>query len=219
MSKLLIKNYKPHIDGLRAISVIAVIFFHLDPEFISGGFIGVDVFFVISGYLISKIIIIKIDNNDFKISKFFIARARRILPMLFFILLIFFPLSFFLLPYKLINISESVLSSLFFLSNLLFYWESGYFGEAIDLKPFIHVWSLSVEEQFYLIFPIFCIFFYNKKNLFIFILTITFFTSLIISSTLGNTYPNANFFLAPSRVWEISAGILFMFFEKKKLYN
>jgi peptidoglycan/LPS O-acetylase OafA/YrhL len=209
-------DYKKHIDGLRALSVISVIIFHLDHNFLPGGFIGVDIFFVISGYLISKIITSKIDKNEFNISIFFISRARRILPMLFFILIFFFPLIFFLLPSKMISISESILTGLFFVSNIIFYWQSGYFGEAINLKPFIHLWSLSVEEQFYIVFPIYCILFYKKK-FFLLSLISFFIISFILANSFGAQYPNANFFLTPTRIWEILSGVFFMFFEKKKI--
>jgi peptidoglycan/LPS O-acetylase OafA/YrhL len=209
-------DYKKHIDGLRALSVISVIIFHLDHNFLPGGFIGVDIFFVISGYLISKIITSKIDKNEFNISIFFISRARRILQMLFFILIFFFPLIFFLLPSKMISISESILTGLFFVSNIIFYWQSGYFGEAINLKPFIHLWSLSVEEQFYIVFPIYCILFYKKK-FFLSSLIGFFIISFILANSFGAQYPNANFFLTPTRIWEILSGVFFMFFEKKKI--
>jgi peptidoglycan/LPS O-acetylase OafA/YrhL len=209
-------DYKKHIDGLRALSVISVIIFHLDHDFLPGGFIGVDIFFVISGYLISKIITSKIEKNEFNISIFFLSRARRILPMLFFILIFFFPLIFFLLPSKMISISESILTGLFFVSNIIFYWQSGYFGEAINLKPFIHLWSLSVEEQFYIVFPIYCILFYKKK-FFLLSLISFFIISFILANSFGAQYPNANFFLTPTRIWEILSGVFFMFFEKKKI--
>ena len=216
MTKLVKNDYKKHIDGLRAFSVISVIIFHLDHNFLPGGFIGVDIFFVISGYLISKIIIEKIEKKEFKISDFFMSRARRILPMLFFILIFFFPLIFFLLPSKMISISESIVTSVFFVSNIFFYWESGYFGEAINLKPFIHLWSLSVEEQFYIIFPVYCILFYKKKFFSISLISF-FFISLIFANFLGPKFPNANFFLTPTRIWEILSGVFFMFLEKKKI--
>ncbi len=209
-------DYKKNIDGLRGISVLAVIFFHLEPQLFPGGFIGVDIFFVISGYLISKIICEQIDKKEFKIINFITSRSRRILPMLFFILLVFFPLLFFLLPAKMISISESILSSIFFVSNILFYLESGYFGEAVNLKPYIHLWSLSVEEQFYIIFPIFCLLFYKKK-FFLVSLIILFLISFFLANFFGPKFPNANFFLTPTRIWELIAGILFMFFEKKKI--
>ena len=216
MTTLLKSDYKKHIDGLRAFSVVSVIIFHLDHNFLPGGFIGVDIFFVISGYLISKIITEKIEKKEFEISNFFMSRARRILPMLFFIFIFFFPLIFFLLPSTMISISESILTGIFFVSNIFFYLESGYFGEAINLKPFIHLWSLSVEEQFYLVFPVYCILFYKKK-FFLVSLIIFFFISLVYANFFGTKFPNANFFLTPMRIWEILSGVFFMFLEKKKI--
>ena len=113
--------------------------------------------------------------------------------MLMFILVIFTPLIFYLLPSVMISISKSILSSLFFISNFFFYFESGYFGDAVNLKPYIHLWSLSVEEQFYIIFPLYCLLFYKKKY---FILSITsfFLLSLFLSNFVSHNYPNVNFF-------------------------
>jgi peptidoglycan/LPS O-acetylase OafA/YrhL len=210
-------DYKEHVDGLRAIAVISVIFFHLDIKLFKGGFIGVDVFFVISGYLISRIIFQKIEINKFSIKEFYINRARRILPMLLFMMLFFFPFSYFLVPYKAIDFAESVISGIFFFSNFLFYWESGYFGEALKFKPFIHIWSLSVEEQFYLLFPILALILARKFKLLLFFIFFIFILSLITSEFFSNQFPNANFFLGLTRAWEIIVGIFFLIIEKNKI--
>lgn len=210
-------NYKDHIDGLRAIAVISVIFFHLDINLFKGGFIGVDVFFVISGYLISKIIFQKIEINKFSIKEFYINRSRRILPMLLFMMLFFLPFSYFLLPYKAVDFAESIISGIFFFSNFLFYWESGYFGEVLKFKPFIHLWSLSVEEQFYLLFPILAIILARKFKLLLFFIFFIFILSLILSEFFSNQFPNANFYLGITRAWEIILGIFFLIIEKNKI--
>ena len=161
--------YQPHIDGLRALAVLAVIIYHLEIKFFNfiflpGGFLGVDIFFVISGYLISLIILqeLKIRRGKFSFLNFYQRRARRILPALFTVMLFTMPFTFyFLIPNFLIDNSKSIVSSLFFLSNYYF-WSLGYgydMLQFVSFQPFLHTWSLSVEEQFYLIFPIVLFFF------------------------------------------------------------
>ena len=148
-------NYRPEIDGLRAIAVLPVILFHAGVGLFSGGFVGVDVFFVISGYLITKIILTDLEQEQFKIVNFYERRARRILPALFFVVFTSVPFAFLTLsPSALVDFGQSLIAVPTFLSNVLFWSERGYFGGATELKPLIHTWSLAVEEQFYLIFPV-----------------------------------------------------------------
>ena len=177
-------NYRGDIDGLRAISVLSVIFYHAFGKTIfPGGFIGVDIFFVISGYLITRIILNSLfESNSFDIFEFYERRARRILPMLFFVILVSIPFSWILLmPEYLVDYSKSVISSILFVSNYFFYFSTTEYGaESSLLKPFLHTWSLGIEEQFYLIFPIFITILYNfRKNILIFILVFFFFKSLL----------------------------------------
>jgi peptidoglycan/LPS O-acetylase OafA/YrhL len=155
-------KYRSEIDGLRAIAVISVIIYHAEfiisnYIFFPGGYIGVDVFFVISGYLITKIIVNDLNKNRYSIPKFFERRIRRIIPPLFFMFLVILPVSYFLLiPSSLLNFSNALLSSIFFISNLFFYLDGNVYGTQDSLlKPLLHTWSLSVEEQFYIIFPFF----------------------------------------------------------------
>ena len=153
--------YRKDIDGLRAIAVYSVIFFHLKIDFLSGlklngGFIGVDVFFVISGFLISSIILREVEKKKFSIKNFYNRRARRILPIFILVGFISSTFSFYLfLPGDLLEFSNSLISSIFFSSNFFFWQNTGYFFAENQLKPLIHTWSLSVEEQFYILFPIF----------------------------------------------------------------
>ena len=148
-------NYRPEIDGLRAIAVLPVILFHAGIGLFSGGFVGVDVFFVISGYLITKIILDELEQNKFGILKFYERRARRILPALFFIVFSCVPFAYFILsPNDLVSFGRSLVAVPTFLSNVLFWSERGYFGGATELKPLVHTWSLAVEEQFYVFFQI-----------------------------------------------------------------
>ena len=149
------ESYRPEIDGLRALAVIPVIFFHAGFEAFGGGFVGVDVFFVISGYLITSIISSDIDQGNFSFLKFYERRARRILPALFAVMFFCIPFSYlFMLPSQLKDFSQSLIAVVFFASNVLFFRESGYFGAVAEEKPLLHTWSLSVEEQFYVVFPL-----------------------------------------------------------------
>ncbi len=146
-------RYRSEIDGLRALAVIPVILFHAGLSTFSGGYIGVDIFFVISGYLISSIIISEIEDKNFSIVRFYERRARRILPALFFLLTICSAIAWiWLLPNDMRRFSESLVATALFSSNILFYKTCGYFCGAE--KPLLHTWSLAVEEQFYIIFPI-----------------------------------------------------------------
>jgi len=149
-------RYRPEIDGLRAVAVIPVIFFHAGFAPFSGGFVGVDVFFVISGYLITTIILTEKGEGRFSLRTFYERRARRILPALFFVVLACIPFAWlWLMPRDLKNFSESLIAVATFSSNILFWLESGYFDSASELKPLLHTWSLAVEEQYYILFPLF----------------------------------------------------------------
>ena len=149
-------NYRPEIDGLRAIAVLPVLFFHAGFELFAGGFVGVDIFFVISGYLITSIILKEKLANTFTITNFYERRARRILPALFFIMFCSIPAAFFLMtPSELKDFGLSLSATSLFGSNILFWQSSDYFAGPNELKPLLHTWSLAVEEQYYLFFPIF----------------------------------------------------------------
>jgi len=153
-------KYRSEIDGLRAIAVLAVVFFHAEFTIwgvnpFKGGFVGVDVFFVISGYLITSIILTDLNQNRFSFLKFYVRRARRILPALFTVMLVPVPFSWiYMFPNAMKEYAGSLLSSLFFGSNFWFGYEDSYWAGPGDLKPFLHTWSLSVEEQFYILFPV-----------------------------------------------------------------
>ena len=220
-------TYKPEVDGLRAIAVFGVIFYHanffiLEKSFLKGGFIGVDIFFVISGYLISGLIFKEIFNTKrFSFINFYERRARRILPSLIFVIIITSIFSLIILfPTSIIDFSKSILSSIFFGSNIYFnYTGNSYGSEHVLLKPLVHTWSLSVEEQFYILFPIF-IFLYFKylRNYVLEILIIGFLISLIFSIYLSKNHPGTNFYQLPSRIFEIISGSILAYFDfiKKK---
>ena len=151
-------KYRSEIDGLRALAVVPVILFHAKFQLFSGGYVGVDIFFVISGYLITTILINEIENKTFSIVNFYERRARRILPALFLVLMIsIFFAWIWMLPSQMKDFSQSVSAISLFVSNILFWKETGYFDTAGE-KPLLHTWSLAVEEQYYLLFPIFLIF-------------------------------------------------------------
>ena len=152
-------KYRAEIDGLRAIAVIPVILFHAGFELFSGGFVGVDIFFVISGYLITTILIEDLENKRFSLISFYERRARRILPALYFMIIVSVIIGWFILtPYFYRDLFQTVTATSLFISNFLLYLKSGYFAPIAELKPFLHTWSLSVEEQYYVLFPILLMF-------------------------------------------------------------
>ena len=210
------KFYRKDIDGLRAIAVLLVLFYHLGISQFKNGFIGVDIFFVISGYLITYSIIKEIETNKFSVIYFYHKRFRRIFPSLLVVLLASLLLGLFLLPpHTLKELNESVLATLFFFSNFLFHSQSGYFDTVAQLKPLLHTWSLAVEEQFYLIVPLFVIF--NRSiKLFYFLVIITFFISIFLFFQNNNL--SSKFFFPQYRVWQISIGSLCAFFEFYKYF-
>jgi peptidoglycan/LPS O-acetylase OafA/YrhL len=222
-------KYRPEIDGLRAVAVIAVIFYHAELEvfnqsLFTGGFLGVDIFFVISGYLISKIILNEVrDTGRFSFLNFYKRRAKRILPMLFFVMIVSFPFVYqFVIPNFFVSYSKSIISSLFFASNFYF-WDLG-IGydqlQEIQFQPFLHTWSLSVEEQFYFVFPITLIFLikYFKKHLNL-IIIIGLFLSLLLADWMSQAHASFNFYSLPSRGWELLAGTLIALMEIKRKKN
>ena len=167
MSKFSTINYKPEIDSLRAIAVFLVILFHFELFMVTGGFIGVDVFFVISGYLITNLVMKDIVNNKFSIVEFYTRRIRRIIPALYSTIFIVIILGYFILsPEHSNRLGKSGISAATAYSNFFFWFESGYFNHSKYFKPLLHTWSLSVELQFYLIWPIilFTIFKLFKKK-------------------------------------------------------
>lgn len=205
-------QYRPEIDGLRAFAIVPVVLFHAGIPFFNGGFIGVDIFFVISGYLISTIIIKEKNNENFKLTSFYIRRIRRIIPALFLVLIFSIPLSFLLLmPNDLKDFGQSLISTLFFSSNILFLFEQNYFASEADLKPLLHTWSLSVEEQYYLIFPIFLILFWKfGLKVILIVLSLIFIFSLIYSEIYFYS-ETQNFYLLHTRAWEILLGVFAAF--------
>lgn len=210
-------QYRREIDGLRTVAVVPVILFHAGFEIFSGGFVGVDVFFVISGYLITSIIIAELDQGKFSILRFYERRARRILPALFLVMACTFPFAWmWLMPAQFRDYAESLVAVTLFASNFLFWRESGYFGAAAEEKPLLHTWSLAVEEQYYMLFPIFLIFCwrFGRQPVFYMILGIAA-ISLLLAEWGWRNSPSGNFYLAPTRVWELLAGSVCAFLQFK----
>jgi peptidoglycan/LPS O-acetylase OafA/YrhL len=148
-------NYRPEIDGLRAVAVVPVILFHAGFGAFGGGYVGVDVFFVISGYLITSIILAEHAAGRFSLLRFYERRARRILPALFLVMAACLPFAWlWLMPSDMRDFSKSLASMSLFASNVFFYKQSGYFDAPTELKPLLHTWGLAVEEQYYLLFPL-----------------------------------------------------------------
>ena len=215
-------TYRPEIDGLRAIAVGAVILYHaqitiLGHQPFKGGFIGVDIFFVISGYLITSIILKELITTDsFSFKHFYEKRIRRILPALLFVMLVSLPFAWiYLLPISLIDFLKSILYSLGFSSNFYFHYSGQQYGaESGLLKPFLHTWSLSVEEQFYILFPILLLvtFKYFRQYL-IHILILGFIISLGLADWGSRNHPSFNFYVLPTRGWELLAGSILAYFE------
>ena len=215
-------TYRPEIDGLRAIAVIAVILYHAQITIFGhqpfkGGFIGVDIFFVISGYLITSIILKElVTTGSFSFKHFYERRVRRILPALLFVMLVSLPFAWmYLLPSSFVDFSKSILYSLGFSSNFYFHYSGQQYGaESGLLKPFLHTWSLSVEEQFYILFPIVLLitFKYFKKYL-IHILILGFVISLGLADWGSRNHPSFNFYVLPTRGWELLAGSILAYFE------
>lgn len=203
-------KYRKEIDGLRALAVVPVILFHAGFLNFSGGFVGVDIFFVISGYLITGIILNDMSNNSFKLFYFYEKRARRILPALFFLVLCSLPFAWFLmLPQDFKNYSESLVAVATFSSNVLFWLTSSYFESASELKPLLHTWSLAVEEQFYLLFPLLLMLIWGKGlTRIIGITLLAFIASFTLAQWSVLTYPSFAFYLLPTRAFELLIGAL-----------
>jgi peptidoglycan/LPS O-acetylase OafA/YrhL len=206
------KKYRPDIDGLRAIAVLSVVFFHFGVETFSGGFIGVDVFFVISGFLITRLLIDSIHGQSFTFGGFYLRRARRLLPALLFTIFVSFALACIIFsPQHLERLGGSALHGLLSISNFFFWGESGYFDANGKVKPLLHLWSLSVEEQFYFIWPMTIVFLQSRS--FSRAATPLIFVVLGVASWAFAQWclkvdPSAAFYMLPSRIVEFCMGAI-----------
>ena len=204
------ETYRADIDGLRGLAVIAVVGFHAFPTLVPGGFVGVDVFFVISGYLISGIIIGNLDRGTFSFREFYYRRIKRIFPALIIVLVACFFIGWLLLPAReFAQLGKHIASAALFIPNIMYWREAGYFNSAAEFKPLLHLWSLGVEEQFYLVWP-FLLWAARKQGLNLGLvalcLAIPSFLTNVVQAQTGHLA--AAFFLPGARFWELMVGAL-----------
>ncbi len=201
-------SYRSDIDGLRAVAVLAVVFFHYGLDILGGGYLGVDIFFVISGYLITNIIVRELAVGEFSVARFYERRFRRILPALVVVQAVCLLVGYFLLsPAAVRDLGQSAVASALFSSNILFYLESGYFERAAELKPLLHTWSLAVEEQFYIFFPLLLMLIarVGARRYARWLIPLAA-LSLALCLYLTKYEPSAAFYLLPARAWELLTG-------------
>ena len=210
-------NYRPDIDGLRAVAVLAVVLFHGKVELLSGGYAGVDVFFVISGFLITSIILSKWEAGKFSLMDFYIRRVRRLLPALLVMLLFSLIGGYVILfPGDFKAMAESVLAAVFSVSYIYFWQDAGYFSQASDLKPVLHTWSLGVEEHFYLFYPVLLLGFVKtiKRGRGV-AMGVVVLACFAFSFWATRKMPSAAFYLLPMRAWELLLGALCVWFPSR----
>jgi peptidoglycan/LPS O-acetylase OafA/YrhL len=202
-----IKNYRPDIDGLRAVAILSVVGFHVFPGLLHGGFIGVDIFFVISGFLISKIIFSALEGDRFSITEFYIRRIRRIFPALIAVLIATLFIGWYMLignEYR--QLGKHIAAGAGYVSNFLLWNESGYFDHAAATKPLLHLWSLAIEEQFYIIWPVMLVFVWKRQWNFLKITVFIALASFAINIYFINTNAVSAFYMPQARFWELMIG-------------
>jgi peptidoglycan/LPS O-acetylase OafA/YrhL len=203
-------NYRRDVDGLRALAVTPVVFYHAGFGEFSGGFVGVDIFFVISGYVIAGSLLTDLEAGTFSLWRFYEKRVRRIFPALIVTCICtYFAGLLLLMPDHFVNFSKSVFASATFIANFFFWKDEGYFGLSSHLRPLLHTWSLAIEEQFYLFAPLLMWLIYKKLDRrWVATLVPLLLTSLALSIYATRVASTANFFLLPTRAWELSVGVL-----------
>lgn len=202
-------NYKTEIDGLRAIAVVSVVLFHAFPAWLQGGFIGVDVFFVISGFLITTHIYERLDKHTFSFTDFFSRRIKRIFPALILVMVTSLAFGWFtLLPDEYAQLSKHIASGAGFVTNFVLEEENGYFDNAAETKPMLHLWSLAVEEQFYIVWPLVLWFVFKRRYNVLVVTAIVALLSFYLNLHFVESKPTKVFFWPISRFWELLMGSL-----------
>jgi peptidoglycan/LPS O-acetylase OafA/YrhL len=199
-------DYRPDIDGLRALAVLAVVAFHAFPEYVTGGFVGVDVFFVISGFLITGIILDECRSGTFSLRRFYGRRVRRIFPALLLVLAASLLAGLWLLlPAEMERLGKQLVASAAFVSNFYFWFQSGYFSPDARTFPLLHLWSLGVEEQFYIVWPLILIALQGRRDWVIFAIGLIGVSSFCLNVALID-YHEADFYSPATRAWELMLG-------------
>ncbi len=215
-------KYRADIDGLRAIAIIAVLIFHGFPKILKGGFFGVDIFFVISGFLISTFIFLNIENQEFSFSNFYSRRIKRIFPSLIVVLVCSGIAGWFLLlPDEFMQLGKHIFSGSVFLSNYTLNNESGYFDNSAETKPLLHLWSLAIEEQFYIFWPILLSIGYKAKKKGYLLVIAVFLASFLLNIYFIKIDPTFTFYSIVTRSWELMIGglLAFVMIKKPKLLS
>lgn len=200
-------KYRADIDGLRAVAVLSVVGFHAFPDWVKGGYVGVDIFFVISGFLISSIIFGSLAKDAFSFREFYARRIKRIFPALIVVLTFCIAFGWYtLFPNEYVQLSKHVVASGAFLSNFAFWREAGYFNNGADTKPLLHLWSLGIEEQFYIVWPLMLYFAWKRKVNLLWMAVILAIISFILNIAFIGPKPIATFYLPITRFWELLFG-------------
>lgn len=212
--------YRADVDGLRALAVLPVLFFHAELGF-PGGFVGVDIFFVISGFLIGSLVLSEVQSGTFRMMDFWERRVRRIFPALAVVVIAtFLAGAIWMVPQHFAELGQSIISQPLLVANFYFWKQSGYFETAAEFQPLLHTWSLAVEEQFYLFFPLVMIFFMRWGIKMVRTAVVVFIAGSLAWSIYGSArYPDVSFFLIPSRIWELDLGVMLALLPKRKEAN
>jgi peptidoglycan/LPS O-acetylase OafA/YrhL len=202
--------YRPDIDGMRALAVCLVLAAHLHLPHLAGGFVGVDIFFVISGYLISSILVRQLNEGTFSILRFYDRRIRRIIPALFVVMLFTSVVAWHrIMPVDLVDFGRSLIAAMFSVSNIYFSQQSGYFDISSEQRPLLHTWSLGVEEQFYIVFPILLLLLFRYRRAWVSkVISLLALLSFVACAVLVYRFPTQTFYLAPTRAWELLVGVM-----------
>lgn len=213
-------KYRPDIDGLRCLAVLSVLFFHAFPSLFRGGFIGVDIFFVISGFLIGVIIISSAQKESFSYYDFYARRIKRIFPALLIVIVFCYTLAYFtLFPVEFATLGKHIAAGGVFISNFVLWGEAGYFDDSSALKPLLHLWSLGIEEQFYIVWPIVILVGWKHKIKFSYLILFCGILSFAVNIAIAQSHRVAAFYSPPTRFWEllIGSGLAYLDIQKPQL--